>query len=335
MGLGISVANLFDLAGDDELSQKPEAIYAYGVPPKHLKRYGDPPTVFYEDRRNGMVVGAVPGSDEFGYFGYLKKMVLTLHNVASMRKGLLPVHGAMVRIDMKGGKSANVIIWGDSGAGKSETLEAFRVLSDRYLRGMTVIFDDMGTLEMGRDGSIRAYGTETGAFVRLDDLQPGFAFGNLDRAIIHSPQKINARAVLPVTTSEVVTRGHGVDYLLYANNYEEVKGGQEILERFSSVEEALDVFRRSARMPKGTTTEKGVSTTFFANPFGPMQYQKEYEKLAQAYFRKVFGSGKFVGQIRTRLGIPGFETRGPEEAAKELFRAMSGSRVSAPRPKTE
>ena len=65
---------------------------------------------------------------------------------------------------------------------------------------MKVVFDDMGSLDMKSDGKIRAYGTETGAFVRLDDLQPGFAFGNMDRAIIHSPHKINARAIIPVTT---------------------------------------------------------------------------------------------------------------------------------------
>ncbi|MDZ7821174.1 MAG: hypothetical protein U5N26_04820 [Candidatus Marinimicrobia bacterium] len=43
-------------------------------------------------------------------------------------------------------------------------------------------------------------GTETGAFVRLDDLQPGYAFGQLDRSIIMSPGKINSRILLPVTT---------------------------------------------------------------------------------------------------------------------------------------
>jgi hypothetical protein len=325
MGLGMSLANLFELADDEELAEKPEAIYAFGVPAKHLKRFGSPPTVFYDDRKNGLMVGAVPGNNKFGYFGYLKKMILTLHNSASIKKGMLPVHGAMVRIDMKNGNSANVIIWGDTGAGKSETLEAFRVLGNRYIRGMKVIFDDMGTLEIGKDGKIRAYGTETGAFVRLDDLQPGFAFGNIDRSIIHSPQKINARAIIPVTTKEEITRGHHVDFLLYANNYEEVNSGQPILERFPSVDAALPVFREGARMAKGTTGEKGIVNSYFANPFGPLQYRDVYEKQAQKYFRKVFASRAYVGQMRTRLGIPGYETKGPQEAAKELFKVISGN----------
>jgi hypothetical protein len=223
---------------------------------------------------------------------------------------------------MRNGKSANVIVWGDTGAGKSETLEAFRVLGDEYIRGMKVVFDDMGSLAISK-GKIVAFGTETGAFVRLDDLQPGFAFGNIDRAIIHCPAKINARVIIPVTTQDVVTKGHTVDFLLYANNYQEVNERQKILERMPSVESAIPVFREGSRMAKGTTGEKGIVTSYFANPFGPLQYEKEYGKLAKKYFEKVFASGTYVGQLRTRLGVKGFETSGPEEAAKELFSVIA------------
>jgi predicted GTPase len=53
-------------------------------------------------------------------------MILTLHNAIMMKRGRLPVHGAMVKINLKGDKSANIIFMGDTGAGKSESLEAFR-----------------------------------------------------------------------------------------------------------------------------------------------------------------------------------------------------------------
>ena len=33
--------------------------------------------------------------------------------------------------------------------------------------------------------------------------------------------------------------------------------------------EAIEVFKRGARMAKGTTTEKGLVNSYFANPFGP------------------------------------------------------------------
>ena len=37
---------------------------------------------------------------------------------------------------------------GDTGAGKSETLEAFRVLGDKHIRELKIIADDMGSIEL-------------------------------------------------------------------------------------------------------------------------------------------------------------------------------------------
>lgn len=323
IGLGTALANLFELADDNDLKRKPDAVYAYGVPGESLKKFGNLPTVFFDDEKNNMLVAAVPGSDDFGYFGYIKKMMLTLHNVIMMKRGRLPIHGAMVKVSLKNGKSANVIILGDTGAGKSESLEAFRVLGEKYIRDMTIIFDDMGSLELSKDDKIKAYGTETGAFVRLDDLQPGFAFGNIDRSIIMSPQKINARAILPVTTLKEVLQGYPVDFLLYANNYEEVDDAHPFFDEFHSVDDALKVFREGTRMAKGTTTEKGLVHSYFANIFGPPQYEDLHEKLAIKYFKVLFESGVRIAQLRTRLGIPGFETKGPESAAEALFEVIS------------
>ena len=48
-----------------------------------------------------------------------------------------------------------------------------------------------------KDGKVYGYGTEIGAFVRLDDLI-GYAFKELDRSIFMNPDKINARLVMPV-----------------------------------------------------------------------------------------------------------------------------------------
>jgi energy-coupling factor transporter ATP-binding protein EcfA2 len=112
-------------------------------------------------------------------------MVLTLHNVIKMKSGRLPFHGALLSIQLKGGKTANVLLMGDTGAGKSESIEALRGMADAEIRDLSIIADDMGSLELREDGVI-AYGTEIGAFLRLDDLSPGFAFGQIDRAIIMS-----------------------------------------------------------------------------------------------------------------------------------------------------
>ena len=323
IGLGTALANLFDLADDNDLKRKPDAISVYGVPGTSLHKFGNLPTVFFDDEKNDILIGAIPGSDNFGYFGYVKKIMLTLHNVIMMKKGRMPVHGAMVRICLKNGKYANVVIFGDTGTGKSESLEAFRILGRKYIRDMTIIFDDMGSLELSKTGEIKAYGTETGAFVRLDDLQPEFAFGNLDRSIIMSPQKINARALLPVTTLKEILHGYPVNFFLYANNYEQVDDAHPFFDEFSTVDDALKVFREGARMAKGTTTEQGIVHAYFANIFGPHQYQELHEKLALKYFNAFFNSGVKVAQLRTRLGIQGFETKGPESAAEALFEIIS------------
>ena len=103
-GLGLSLANLFEVASDEEIAAGPDAVYLYGVPPAALARYGELPTVFHDDAAGRLLVAAVPLEDRFGYFGYLKKMVLTLHNVAAMDRGLMPFHGAYVRLALSGGR---------------------------------------------------------------------------------------------------------------------------------------------------------------------------------------------------------------------------------------
>ncbi len=323
IGLGCSLANLFELATTEQIRKGPDAVYLFGVPSEAMSGFGDLPTIFYEDRDNDLLVAAVPREDQFGYFGYLKKMVLTLHNILMMKRGRMPFHGAMVRIGLENARAASVLLIGDTAAGKSESLEAFRKLGKDRIRELRIVADDMGSLEIAADGSVLAYGTEIGAFVRLDDLQQGYAFGQLDRAIIMSPQKINARVVLPVTTLDEVLHGYPLDLLLYANNYEEVDEGHPIIERFDSMEAALSVFREGAAMAKGTTTSTGLVHSYFANIFGAPQYKELHEPLAEKVFQAAFESGVFVGQLRTRLGISGYEIAGPEAAAEALLNLIA------------
>jgi hypothetical protein len=322
--LGFSLCNLFELADNDYLQHPVDAVYLFGAPEDSLDGLADLPTVFYEDAENGLLVGAVPRRNEFGYFGYLKKMILTLHNIKIMKMGRLPYHGAMVRLRLKGNRDTNVLILGDTGAGKSETLEAFRMLGEERIREMVIVADDMGALDIDRNGQVLGYGTEVGAFVRLDDLQPGFAFGQLDRAIIMNPNQVNARVVLPVTRYDDVVHGYPVDMVLYANNYEEVDDDHPIIERFADPPTALKVFREGTAMSKGTTTTTGLVHTYFANIFGPVQYKGLHDEIARRYFDQFFEQGLFVGQLRTRLGIAGWERKGPEEAARTLLNVLQG-----------
>ena len=321
--LGLTLANLFELADDQALEQrKPDAVILFGVQGQALDNFGVFPTVFYDDEANDLLIGAIPGRPEFGYFGYLKKMALTLHNICVMKENRLPFHGALFQITLKGGKRSTILVMGDTGAGKSETLEAFRVLGINEIQDVIVIADDMGSLDIDEHGQVIGYGTEVGAFVRLDDLPPGYAFGQIDRTIMINAGQVNARIVVPVTTYRHVVRGYPIDIVLYCNNFDQVDQNQPVLQRFESVNEALPIFRAGASMSKGTTSSTGLTHCYFANVFGPMQYPVLHDKLAERYFRAFENTGIFVGQMRTRLSISGWEQKGPEEAAAALLEVI-------------
>lgn len=310
---GIGIANLFELAKESEyIGKKPDIIYVFGYPDGEEEKR----TFYYKDKKNDILIGYANYCDDIDYFGYMKKMLLTLHNVKQIEQEKLPIHGAMVNIVLKNGKESNIIIMGDSGAGKSESLEAFRTLNESYIRHMRVIFDDMGFLKKEEDGTIKGYGTEIGAFVRVDDLDPAYAFEQLDRGIYTNPDKVNARVTIPISTYDIIMKGYKVDIILYANNYNE--SDKKIL-FYDNLNEAIKVFEDGARKAKGTTTEIGLVKSYFANPFGPVQEQKETEILVRRYFKDMQDAGVKIGEIHTSLAIEGKSKTGPREAAEELF----------------
>lgn len=320
--LNFAMCNLFELAAGADLRRKPDAIMFFGVDQKDLPEELKMKSFFYDDQDNEMLVGVVPKHESFGYFGYVKKLILTLHNIRMMKIGRLPFHGALFQLKMVNKQAKNILVMGDTGAGKSETLEAFRSVASKEIEDVTIISDDMGSLAINEKGEVIGYGTEIGAFVRLDDLQPGYAFGQMDRAVIMNANQVNARVVIPVTTYETVMAGHRIDYVLYANNYDHVGESESAIRKIDDVDTALDVFRSGRVMSKGTTTTTGIVQTYFANVFGPHQYPELYDVLAKEYFNKFFKNGVFVGEMLTQLGVDGFQRNGPSNAAKDLLKLI-------------
>lgn len=316
MAQGVTLCNLFDLADEEEYrSSKPDLIYVYGYEDGQMHQS------FYQDEKNDMLVALLSASDEFDYFGYMKKMCLTLHNVQKINHRQLPIHGAMVQMTLHNGETRNIVVMGDSGASKSETIEQIKVFGAAYITDLKTIYDDMGVLSLDENGIVKTSGTEIGAFVRLDDLDAGYSFKELDRSVFVNPDKVNARIVIPITDYKDVVAKHDVDLFLYANNYEE---GGDSLSFFENAEEALEVFRAGNRMAKGTTTEYGLVGSYFANPFGPVQRREQTEPILQDYFKLMFEQGIKVGQLRTRLGIKGNEHDGPKEAAIAVLKYIAG-----------
>ncbi|MGM9951960.1 MAG: phosphoenolpyruvate carboxykinase [Intestinibaculum porci] len=316
MAQGVALCNLFELANENEYrGRKPDLVYVYGYEDGEMNQ------AFYQDDKNNMLVALLSANDYFDYFGYMKKMCLTLHNVYQLNHGNLPIHGAMVRMKLHDDTVKNIVVMGDSGAGKSETIEQIKGLGAAYIEDVMTVYDDMGLLHIDDNGKVVSSGTEVGAFVRLDDLDAGYSFKELDRSVFLNPDQKNARVVIPITDWEDVVASHHVDLFLYANNYD-AEG--EPLEFFDNEEEALKVFRAGQRMAKGTTTEYGLVGSYFANPFGPVQRQEQTEPILRSYFDKMFAQGVKVGQLHTRLGIKGNEHTGPKDAAIAILKYLTG-----------
>lgn len=307
ISLALALSNLFE-HDDNYKDNKPDIIILFGSNTKEG---------IYYDEVNDVHVASLLERDEIDYFGYMKKIILTAYNIEMISVGGLPIHGACVSLTLKDHRQKNIILIGDSGAGKSETLEALRKVAADYVVDMTTIFDDMGTL-MIEDGVMKAYGTEIGAFVRTDDLENGYTYKVFDRAIFMNPSLANARIVLPISSYDDITEGITIDAILYANNYEEKN---EKIRLFSSKDEALEVFKKGARVAKGTTGETGLVTTFFANPFGPVQLQNETNILLDEYFDYFFNNSIKVGEIYTGLALENGAEQ-PVYAALELLKKL-------------
>lgn len=317
---GISLANLFELARPEETAGvKPDFILLFGAEDHR----GEVASGYFFDEDHDIMVGYVSADDHHDYFGYMKKMLLTLNNLYNLRQGLLPIHGAMVKIELNDGARANVVIVGDSGAGKSESIEAFRALAADNISAMSIIFDDMGAMAV-ENGQVKAYGTEIGAFVRLDDLDAGYAFKELDRSIFMNPDKINARLITPISEYEEIVAGEPVDILVYANNYDSVCEGETAIQWLDDLEAAKKVFIEGKRMAKGTTTETGLTETFFANPFGPVQEPERTLEIMDQVFATLKETGCKLGVIHTQLGIEEMVKEGPRLAALDLFEEIKG-----------
>ena len=177
----------------------------------------------------------------------------------------------------------------------------------------------MGSMGIEADGRVTAYGTEVGAFVRLDDLQPGYVYTEIDRSVLMNPHLTNARIVIPITEYRHVVAGYPVDFFLYANNHDPVDDKHPAIEILTDPKKVLEIFSKGARLAKGTTDEKGLVETYFANPFGAPQKRKEHEALAEKFVTQLIRNGRFAGQVLTQLGKEGYETQGPEIAARALF----------------
>ena len=140
------------------------------------------------------------------------------------------------------------------------------------------------------------------------------AFNNMDRGVYLNPELSNARVIIPADTYENIIKHHPIDMWVYANNYDDKVG----IHRFDNENEAKKVFVAGKRKALGTTDEVGMSTTFFANPFGPVQEEEKTKPIIDKIFNKLFNNGVYVGEVYTHLGNDKSK-EALQESARELL----------------
>src|SRR5690554_8165822 len=97
MKYAVTLGSLFEMASFDAYKdKKPDLIYVYGIDEEQYDG------TYYHDEINDIYAGYVSIHDKNDYFGYVKKMLLTLHNVKMIHEKKLPIHGAMFRLQLTG-----------------------------------------------------------------------------------------------------------------------------------------------------------------------------------------------------------------------------------------
>jgi len=193
------------------------------------------------------------------YMGYLKKPILTVVNEVVKERGGFPIHGSAFKLVFKDGRVETVVIAGDSGTGKSETIIALMKmitsqdgLADQ-LEGIEILAGDMLALWDGEDGMYMT-GTETGDFMRMSDLPPEFAEIIFKDKVAHGARsnmddERNPRITVPdMAEVQGLTK---VGHLYVINNFEKREG--------DSILKIEDVEKFTYHLVIGLRGEKGTS----------------------------------------------------------------------------
>lgn len=213
-----------------------DGVLIFGLPAKVVGDSYRSGYVLDRDEEGRLLpVAWVAREDATDYVGFLKKSLLTIHNELVKAMGGMPVHGAMFTITFKNGLRKTLVFSADSGTGKSETITAMmeQIIAGSghaaELRRVDILASDMLSLWRGSDDQIYAFGTETGDFLRINDITEGWQahFGDLLKRGAYSniDHPKNARVTIGgICDVEDVLTPTRVNGFFYINNYETVRG---------------------------------------------------------------------------------------------------------------
>jgi hypothetical protein len=244
-----------------------EGVLLFGLPAKVM---GDSYRTGYiiDQKKNGAALPTawVAREDETDYTGFFKKSLLTLHNEQVKAMGGMPVHGAMITITFVNGLRKTLVFSADSGTGKSETITAMMEEATRgtgigtEVQKIDILAGDMLSLWQGEDGQVYAFGTETGDFLRLNDITTSWQerFGDLLKwgSYSNPDHPSNPRVTIPaICDRRKVLSPTRVNCFFYINNYETIRGNSvELSDDPHHVLKSILV--RGLRMNKGTSGDQ-------------------------------------------------------------------------------
>jgi hypothetical protein len=284
--------NLFPFYKVDKefMNKKPDGIFFFGYQGASKDDLG-----FFHDRENDLLIGMVPDFPEYGYFGYCKKPILTLHNVLAILKGDFPLHCGCNRYLVGFDKDTN----------------------EPYISEIFIKADDMGKAEFQKDDDnnvrLKFYGTETGAFACLDGFSDQAKMQMIGREIGYNASfGTNARQIVPVAEESEVSTGSNLDMLLYINNYELKKSDETMIDVKMPVKEAIIHFHDGRRCAAGSTQtgRGGTEISYWANPFPLLKegdnkiiHKELYEKFRDTEANLISDIEKLVAKGEMSIGV--------------------------------
>ena len=274
----------------DFMSKKPDGLFFFGYQGATKDDLG-----FFNDKENNLLIGMVPDLPEYGYFGYCKKPILTLHNVLAILKGDFPLHCGCNRYLVGFDKETN----------------------EPYISEIYIKADDMGKLEFKKDADnvvrLKFFGTETGAFACLDGFSDHAKMQMVGREIGYNASfGTNARQIVPVAEESEVSTGSNLDMLLYINNYELKKADETMIDISKPVKEAIKHFHDGRRCAAGSTQtgRGGTEISFWANPFPLLKenddkiiHKELYEKFIYTESNLIADIEKLVNKGEMNIGV--------------------------------
>ena len=284
--------NLFSFykVDTDFMNKKPDGLFFFGYQGATKDDLG-----FFNDKENNLLIGMVPDLPEYGYFGYCKKPILTIHNVLAILKGDFPLHCGCNRYLVGFDKETN----------------------EPYISEIYIKADDMGKIEFKKDADnvvrLKFFGTETGAFACLDGFSDQAKMQMVGREIGYNASfGTNARQIVPVAEESEVSTGSNLDMLLYINNYELKKADETMIDIAKPVKEAIKHFHDGRRCAAGSTQtgRGGTETSYWANPFPLLKenddkiiHKELYEKFIYTESNLIADIEKLVNKDEMNIGV--------------------------------